>query len=151
MLIRGVSGLGLLTLVVAVAGCSGSAPSPVRGGAAVAVPGYDAPPQAPDFCAGLAGSTHLAEIPAAVGQLAVDQDSASAVGELEGAIADLEVVLDDVADDDGNADLTAALEDLLASVHAATRNPVDDGLRDRLSSRLDALGDAVQPQCEFPT
>jgi hypothetical protein len=56
-----------------------------------------------------------------------------------------------VSGDDRHPAVTTALEDLLASVHSATRNPLDDGLLDRLTTRLGVLGDVVQPSCEFPT
>lgn len=150
MLIRGVGGLILLTLVMAVAGCD-AAPAPARAGGAVAVPAYEAPRQAPDFCTRLAASTHLTRIPTAVGRLTVDPENATAVADLEGAVADLEAVLDDVRRDEPDGDLVGTLESLLTAVRAATAKPVDDGLRDRLSARLDVLGKAVQPVCEFPT
>jgi hypothetical protein len=150
MLKGGVGAVGLLTLV-ALTGCtSDGAPGPTAG-ATVAVPGYESPQGAPGFCDSLAASRHTAELPAAVGMLTVDGDHEAAVDDLEEVIDDLEGVLDEVSGDDGNAAVTAALEDVLAAVHSATRNPVDDALLDRLAVRLETLGDAVQPLCEFPT
>jgi hypothetical protein len=150
-MLRGrVGGLGLLTLV-AVSGCAFAGDPAREAGATAQVPGYEAPAGAPAFCTGLAAATHVGGIPTAVGMLTVDRGDTAAVQQLEAAIGDLEEVLDDVSGDDRNARVTAALEDVLASVHSATRNPLDDGLLDRLTFRLEALGDEVQPLCEFPT
>ena len=150
MLIRGVGGLILLTLVMAVAGCD-AAPAPARAQGAVAVPAYEAPRQAPGFCTRLAASTHLTRIPTAVGRLVVDPQNAAAVGDLKGAITELRAVLEDLRQDGPDGDLAVNVEELIAAVSAATTRPVDAGLRNRLSARLDVLGSAVQPLCEFPT
>jgi len=152
MLWRGLSGLALRTLVAAVAGCtSTAAPTGDGAGAAVAVPGYAAPSGAPDFCARLAETEHVGQLPVAVGRKTVRDSDTSAVSTLQLAIGELEDVLDEVSDEDRHASVSAALEDLLAAAHAATEHPVHDALVDRLTGSLKALGDEVQPLCTFPT
>jgi hypothetical protein len=142
--------LGLLVLLGATAGCTGAADaSPTAGPAAVA--SYHPSATAPSFCARLAASGHVPGIPRAVGTLTADPGNPRAVGRLQDAIADLEAVLTDVSDEAGYAELAGELEDLLAALHSATLNPVDDELRGRISDRLAAVGAAVQPVCDFPT
>jgi hypothetical protein len=133
------------------AGCTEPAEEPPAPGADAAVASYLAPAGAPGFCTRLAASTHLDGVPLAIGTLTADARNEDAVGQLEGAVADLEAVLDDVAEQDVPDELTARFEDLLASLYSATLNPVDDALRTRISERLAALGTQVQPVCEFPT
>ena len=146
---RGVGGLCLLPLALLLPGCtSGADPLPSARGSSVAVPGYEAPSGAPGFCDRLAASTAVGELPAALGMLTTADGNAAAIIDLRQAIDELEAVLSEVELE--NAGVTAALEDLLASVHSATRNPADDELLHRLTTRLDALGEKVQPVCGFP-
>jgi hypothetical protein len=83
--------------------------------------------------------------------LTVDAGNTKAVGAIQAAIGELERVLDRASSDRKNPQVTSALEDLLSAAHSATRNPLDDGLLDRLTTRLATLGERVQPLCEFPT
>jgi hypothetical protein len=116
----------------------------------VAVASYQPPEGAPAFCRLLADSVHVDGLPVAVGTLIADPGNRAAVQQLEDVLAELETVLADVPGEERYAELTAGLEDLLASVHSATENPVDDDLRARISTRLDAFGAQVQPVCVFP-
>ncbi|MFD2090701.1 hypothetical protein [Blastococcus deserti] len=116
----------------------------------VAVPSYQAPPRAPDFCARLAGSRYVDAIPTAVGTLLLEPRDDRARRELSGAVAELEAVLDEVWREPRSDDLSAGMEDLLAALYSATANPVDEQLAIRIADRLDVVGERVQPVCEFP-
>ena len=149
--------VGLAVLVGALTGCdpdrasAPSAASPAAAGSEVAVPAYAAPSGAPPFCVRLSRTTALPEVPAALGVLAAEPGNEPALHRLGEAVTELEAVLAEVVDAGGQARLTAGLEDLLAFLHSATVNPVDDQLRGRISTSLDVVGHEVQPVCEFPT
>ncbi|MCW2700990.1 MAG: hypothetical protein JWQ45_2525 [Blastococcus sp.] len=151
MRIGGPAWLGLVVALGVTVGCTASPEAPPPPTGTAAVPAYRAPAGAPGFCTRLAGSTHVPAIPLAIGTLTADPGNTDAVGALEDAVADLEAVLDDLSDGDRYGDVTAGLEDLLAALHSATVNPVDDALRVRIHDRLAAVGTQVQPVCDFPT
>ena len=143
--------VGLAVLVGALAGCGPDrAAAPAAAAAEVAVPAYAAPPGAPPFCVRLSRTTALPEVPPALGVLVADPGNEPALHRLGEAVTELEGVLADVVDVGGHAHLTAGIESLLAFLHSATVNPVDDGLRERISTWLDVVGHEVQPVCEFP-
>jgi hypothetical protein len=150
MQIGGPRWLGPLLLLGATAACvaPADAPSPERGDVAIAA--YRPPDGAPAFCRLLAESVYVDRLPVAIGTLTADPGNRTAVEQVEDALAELEAVLADVPGEERYADLTAGLEDLLAAVHSATENPVDDDLRARISTRLDRFGGQVQPVCVFP-
>ncbi len=150
MRISGPQWLGPLILLGAVAGCTASVDADPRGAGDPAIPSYQPPEDAPPFCSTLADSVHVDGMPVALGTLTADPEDRVAVAQLEDARAELEDVLAAVPDEERYAELTAGLEYLLAAVHSATVNPVEDDLRTRISTRLDAFGSLVQPVCVFP-
>ena len=72
MLGSGLRILGLLLFVMAASGCTDAGSARPAAHADAAVPSYAAPSGAPSFCADLAGTTHLTDIPEAVGRLTAD-------------------------------------------------------------------------------
>jgi len=151
MRIGGPTWLGLVVVIGVTAGCTAPAEAPAPPGSEPAVAAYRAPAGAPRFCARLAGSTRVAVVPLAVGTLTAEPGNRHAVAQLRYAISDLGAVLDDVSGQHRYDDVAVGLENLLAALHSATVNPVDDSLRSRITDRLSAVGTLVQPVCEFPT
>jgi hypothetical protein len=151
MRIGGPPWLGLVVAVGLTTGCTAPAEAPAPPGGEPAVAAYRAPAGAPAFCARLAGSTRVTDVPLAIGRLTADPGNRHAVAQLRYAGGDLEAVLADVSGQDRYDDVAVGLEDLLAALHSATVNPVDDALGTRIVDRLAAVGTLVQPVCEFPT
>jgi hypothetical protein len=151
MRIRGARVLGLLLLLSALTGCENRDGTVVPAADGdVAVPSYEAPPQAPDLCVPLAGSRHVSTIPTAVGTLMLEPADEHARRELAGAVTELEAVLAYVWREPGSRDLRPGMQELIAALYSATVNPVDDQLATRIGERLDAVAEQVQPMCEFP-
>lgn len=146
---NGGSAVCLLVLVTATAGCTAQA-AETHAADGLAVPAYQPPAGAPRFCTELAGSTHLATLPRAVGTLTAKSDDVDARHDVSLAIADLEPVLTEVRARPGYPALETALADLVAALHKATEAPLDDGITQAISSGLDAVGEQAQPVCRFP-
>ncbi|TFV89889.1 hypothetical protein [Blastococcus sp. CT_GayMR16] len=144
--------LGLLVSTVALAGCLAeeSAPPPAPR-ADVAVLTYAPPSGAPDFCTALAGSTHLTDLPRAVGTLVAQPGDVAAALVLTGAITELDDVLDVVRRQPGFLVLDRSLEDLGGALREARDGPLTEVVREAISDGLDDIGDYVQPVCDFPT
>ena len=142
--------LGLLLLLGSVAACTGEASTPQEPSGVAALPAYEPPSGAPEFCALLAGSTHLATVPSALGVLTVDPSDATARQELTGAVEDLRPVLEDVRFAVEHADLETAVEDLVAALAAASGGRLTDDTSETVARALTAVAEQTQPVCEFP-
>jgi len=145
-----VLGVSFLLLAVSVGCTQPVTEQRIAERADVAVPSYDAGPDAPDYCAALAGSTAVLGIPEAVGTLAGDPGNVGAEVDLTAAIDELRTVLDDVRTD-GRPGLDDAVEELVAALTAARDKGLTDTVRTDISSGLDEVGSLVQPTCRFPT
>jgi hypothetical protein len=150
MRIGGPRWLGPLLLVGAMAGCTDPVDAaPVERGD-VAIASYGAPEGAPTFCHLLADSVHIGDLPLALGTLIADPGDRAAVAQVADAHAELEDVLADLPTGERYAEASAELEQLVGAVRSATEEPVDDGLRRRISAGLSGFGALVQPVCGFP-
>lgn len=143
--------LGLLLLLGSLTACTSRASAPPEPTGAAALPGYDAPYGAPGFCTLLAGSTHLAQVPSALGALTVDPADPAARQVLAAAVDDLRLVLDDVRPDVTYAELETAVEDLVAALTEASGGRLADGIGEAVGAALTTIGEQAQPACEFPT
>ncbi|MCA0144321.1 hypothetical protein [Blastococcus sp. LR1] len=139
--------LGLLTALVCLSACSAD-PSPERETRA-ALPDYAPPAGAPSLCAGLAGSTHFLDIPAAMGELTagiggVDGRSrlAAARGELRGLVAELPA--------DEHPELRAAGDRVVAALLELLGPTLTDDTRTAVLSSMDDFVAELQPACGFP-
>ena len=143
------SGLLVLLLLSSAACTSADAIArPVPGGAAL--PSYDPPAEAPDFCAALADGTDLPRVPAAMGALAVSPDDVEARLYLGSAADEVRGVLEDLRDAGGHADVETALDALATALETANDETVTGVVRADVVRTLDAVGDRVQPLCRFP-
>jgi hypothetical protein len=142
---------GLLVLLVAgTAGCSTPDATASVERADVAVRSYAPPSGAPDFCAVLAGSSHLTDVPSAVGTLTADPEDIEAGLALTAAIGELKDVLDGVRAHSGFVELDSSLEQLAGALRDAREGPMTDAVRTAISTGLDDVGRQVQPVCGFP-
>ncbi|WP_324276340.1 hypothetical protein [Blastococcus brunescens] len=142
----------LICLILPLAGCAGVADAgPGTRSADVAVPSYRPTPDAPDYCDALAGSTHLAGVPAAVGVLAAERGDVEAELELTAAIDELRLIGDGVSDQGGSPRLRAAVDDLVDALNSARDDGVTTSVREVVSAALDDVGRLVQPACRFPS
>jgi hypothetical protein len=115
------------------------------------VQSYAPPSGAPGFCSTLAGSTHLTDLPEAVGTLTADPKDIEATLALTAAISELGDVLDGVREGVGFLELDTSLELLAAALRQAREGPLTDAVRTAISTGLDDVGRQVQPVCGFPT
>lgn len=144
--------LGLLfTFVACTAACDPSDAEPQVTRADVAVLSYSPPSGAPDFCAALAGSTHLTGLPEALGTLTADPDDVEATLALTSVIGELQDVLEEVRARPGFLALDRALARLTDAVREARDGPLTDPVRAAIGTGLDDVGHQVQPVCDFPT
>jgi hypothetical protein len=141
--------IGLFPLV-SLAACTGPDAS-IAERADAAVPSYAAPSAAPGFCAELAGTTHLTDLPVAVGTLTADPQDVEAGLALSAAIDELKAVLDEVRDAPDFAALGTSLEELVAALREAREGSLTDDVRTAIRSGLDRVGHLVQPACDYPT
>jgi hypothetical protein len=151
--IGGPRALGLLVLpgvVLAAAACTGDGP-PSRGEpAGAAVQSYAPPSGAPGYCASLADTTHLTDVPVALGTLTARPGDVEAKLALRAAVDDLQAVGEEVPRTAGSAELGTALDALVAALDRAERGPITDSVRSAVGTGLDDLGRLVQPVCDFP-
>jgi hypothetical protein len=117
----------------------------------VAVRSYVPLAGAPGFCAGLADSVHLTDIPEAVGTLTADPKDVEATLALTAAIDELTTARDAVRAGHGFLALDTALEQLATALRAARDGALSDAVGTAISSGLDDVGRLVQPACGFPT
>jgi hypothetical protein len=150
MRIGGPRWLGPLLLVGAMSGCTDPVDPAPPGRGEVAIASYSAPEGAPTFCHLLAGSVHIGDLPLALGTLIADPGDRTAVAQVADAHVELEDVLADLPTGERYAEVSSELEHLLDAVRSAMQEPVDDGLRRRISAGLNDFGALVQPVCEFP-
>lgn len=143
--------LGLLFLLGSLTACTSQASAPPEPSGIAALPSYEAPSGAPGFCTLLAGSTHLAQVPSALGTLTVDPSDPAARQVLAAAVDDLRAVLDNVRSDVAHADLESAVEDLVGTLTAASGGRLDDGTGEAVGAALTTIGEQAQPACEYPT
>ncbi|MGY1804206.1 hypothetical protein ACI78T_13100 [Blastococcus sp. SYSU D00922] len=145
--------VGLLALLAGpVVGCTGSLDEGSTAQPAnVAVPSYEPAETAPEYCSSLADSSHLTEVPVAMGVLAGERGDVGAELDLTGAIDELRTVQEQVRDAGGSLRLEAAIDDLVESLTAARDRGVTSAMRDDVSTALDDLGRLVQPACRFPS
>jgi hypothetical protein len=142
---------GLLVLLVAGAGgCSTPGATASLERADVAVRSYAPPSGAPGFCTALAGSTHLTDVPSAVGTLTADPEDIEAGLALTAVIGELTDVLDGVRAHPGFLELGRSLEQLAGALREAREGPLTDAVRTAITTALDDVGRQVQPVCGFP-
>jgi hypothetical protein len=139
--------LGLLVGVSLAAACSAEQVEPVPD---AAVASYEAPRDAPAFCARLANSTELLRVPGAIGSLVAGTDPVEAKLSLTGAVTELRTVQDDVRAASGYAALDAQLDDLVAGLMQATNGPLTQSVLASIREGLEAVGEHTQPVCRFP-
>ena len=143
--------VGLLFLLTgALAGCSGDELKTTER-TDVAVRAYAVPHGAPGYCASLAGSTHLAQVPAAIGTLVARSGDVEAKLTLAAAVDDLRAVRAELTTDTAPAALETALDDLVAALDQAEDGALTDTARAAIATGLDDVGRIVQPICDFPT
>jgi hypothetical protein len=151
MRIGGPRWLGPLLLLGGTAGCIAPVGTTPAERGDVAIASYSPPDGTPEFCRLLADSVHIDDLPVALGTLTAYPEDRNAVAEVEDALAELEDVLVDIPDGERYAGLSDGLDDLVTAVRKATEDSVHDGLRTRISTRLDRFGTLVQPVCRFPS
>lgn len=146
-------GIGLLFSVSAVAACTpaATAVTPRAERADVAVPSYAPPSGTPEFCALLAGTTRLTDVPAALGTLAADPGDIEAGLTMSAAIDELQGVVDRVPVRAGYLAVGTSLEQLITSLRTARDGQLTDSVRTSISMDLDEVGRQAQTLCGFPT
>lgn len=150
MPLTGAGRLGVPALVLAALAACGPADDarPAAGGAAL--PSYDAPAGAPDFCTRLAGIGGLNRLPVSVGTL-LSGAHVEARTQVSQVVRELRGVLADVRDDGGADDLGTALEELVQSLGSAVDGPLTPPVGDAVAAALQQVGAQAQPLCGFPT
>jgi hypothetical protein len=144
--------LGLLIpLLAATAGCTATEAQPRSTRADVAVRSYAPPSGAPGFCSTLAGTTHLPDLPEALGTLTADPEDVESTLALTAAIGELTYVRNEVEDGPDVTDLVSSLDGLVSALRQARERPVTDAVRTAISTGLDDVGRQVQLLCGFPT
>jgi hypothetical protein len=150
----GVGRLRVLCLVlplVATAGCTTAGSASRAQLADVAVPSYAPPSGAPNFCATLAGTTHLTGLPVVLGTLTTQPEDVGARLELTAAADELQQVLDQVSVQTGGGALFGSLKQLVAALREARDTPLTDQIRTQISTGLDDVGRRAQAACRFPS
>lgn len=136
-------------LLVAVTACaSGESPAPAPG-AAAAVPSYQAPAGAPDFCARLASLAGFGRLPVSIGTLAAGKD-VEARAQVSGVVRELRGVLADVRSEGGYAGLVTALDGLVHALGEVGEGPLPDPVRGAVTAGLEQVDVQAQPTCGFP-
>jgi hypothetical protein len=151
--IGGSRALGLLVLpgvVLAATACTGENPRARAQPAGAAVQSYAAPSGAPGYCESLATTTHLTEVPVALGTLTARPGDVEAKLALRAAVDELQAVGEQVSQNARTAELGTALDDLVAALDRAEGGPITDSVRSAVSTGLDEVGRLVQPVCDFP-
>jgi hypothetical protein len=136
----------LLAAVTACASGGGQAPAP---GAAAAVPSYEAPAGAPDFCSRLASLVELGRLPVSIGTLAAGKD-VEARAQVSGVVRELRGVLADVRSEGGHGGLVTALGGLVHALGEVGDGPLPDPLRGAVTAGLEQVDLQAQPTCGFP-
>jgi hypothetical protein len=142
--------LGLLFPLAAMTACT-TADAPHAQLADVAVPSYAPPSGAPDFCATLAGTTHLAGLPVDLGTLMAQPDDVGARLELTAAADELKSVLDQVHDRRDRGALGSSLQDLVRVLRDARDGPATDAVLAKIAAGLGDVGRRAQTLCGFPS
>lgn len=142
---------GLVFPLVALAGCTTADDGPAVPRADAAVPSYAAPSGAPAICAELAGTTHLAGLPVAVGTLTAQPEDVGAKLEITAAIDELTGVLDKAGHRPGLAALDRSVRDLVEVLRDARDARLTDAVRTEISTGLDDVGLRAQAFCGFPS
>jgi hypothetical protein len=152
VLTRRLRDLGLLLLLLAgIAACTqGEVPSTAPQ-IDVAVQAYTPPSAAPGFCAGLADSRQLPQVPQAVGTLVAEPGEVEATLVLTGAITELEDMLDDIRERPGFLALDRSVDELVTTLRKARDGRVTEAVRVAITEGLDDIGHRVQSVCDFPT
>ena len=156
MLVSSLRAPGLLLFVMAVfvvaaSGCTDAESARPAAGADAAVPSYAAPSGAPVFCADLAATTHLTDIPEAVGRLTADPRDVEAGLALTAAMAELDAVIDRVRVTVGFRELDTSLEVLVGALEHARDGSTTEAVRTAISTGLDDVGRKTQAVCGFPS
>ncbi|WP_157944033.1 hypothetical protein [Blastococcus atacamensis] len=147
MLPRRSASLGLLSLVLCLSACSAEVSPPPDKPAAVT--DYEPPSGAPSLCAGLAGSTHFLDIPAAMGDLTAGVDAVDGRSRLAAARGELRALVADLPAGD-HPELRAATDDLLDAMLAVLDTPLTEDAREDVLTTMDEFVAQLQPVCEFP-
>jgi hypothetical protein len=140
----------LIVLLGAVAGCASADAGSPSMRADVAVASYTPPAGAPAFCARLAASTHLADLPSAVGLLTAEPADVETKLGLGAAIEELRGVLLEVRREGGQFELDSSIAELVDALQQTGQGPVTDSVRAAIADGLDDVGTRVQPLCGFP-
>ncbi|MBN1091769.1 hypothetical protein JKP75_03780 [Blastococcus sp. TML/M2B] len=140
--------LGAALLVLAAAVACG--PDDDVRPADAALPSYEAPEDAPEFCTRLAGVGGLDRLPVSLGALLGGPD-VEARTQVSQVARDLRDVLADVRDQDGPAELDAALDDLVGALGGVADGSRDEPAGADVSAALRQVGALAQPICGFPT
>ncbi|MBJ7452950.1 MAG: hypothetical protein JHC71_12840 [Blastococcus sp.] len=150
MRIAGALRLGVpAVLLVAVTACaSGESPAPAPG-AAAAVPSYEAPAGAPDFCSRLASVAELDRLPVSIGTLAAGED-VEARAQVSGVVRELRGVLADVSAEGGHGGLVTALGGLVHALGEVGDGPLPEPVRGAVAAGLEQVDVQTQPTCRFP-
>jgi hypothetical protein len=150
--VRRLRDLGLVILLLAgAAACTPAETAPPEAGVDVAVRAYSPPAGVPGFCALLADSAYLTELPEAVGTLTVEPGDVEAKLLLTAAITELDGVLADVRERPGFLALERSVDELLTTLRDARDERLTETARTAIVSGLDDIGHQVQPICGFPT
>ena len=133
--------LGLVVLLLGGASaCTHAGTAPPENGADVAVRAYSPPSGVPGFCTLLADSTHLTGLPEAVGTLTVDPGDVEAKLLLTAAIAELDDVLADLAEDPGSLALDHSVDELLTTLQDVRDAGLTETAQTAIASGLDDIG-----------
>ncbi|RBY94444.1 hypothetical protein DQ244_03780 [Blastococcus sp. TBT05-19] len=139
--------LGLLSTLLCLSACSAEASSPPS--AQAALPGYEAPDGASALCAGLAGSTHFLDIPAAMGQLTSGVGAVDGRSRLAAARGELRSMVDGLPAGE-DPDLRAAADGVIAALLAVLGPELTDEARADVLASMDEFVAQLQPACGFP-
>jgi hypothetical protein len=152
VLFRRLRDLGLLFLLLAgIAACTHAETPPAAPRIDVAVQAYTPPSTAPGFCAGLADSSQLPQLPEAVGTLIAEPGEVEASLVLTGAITELEGLLDDIREGPGFVALDRSADALVTTLRSARDGRLTEMVRIAITEGLDDVGRRVQAVCDFPT
>lgn len=151
MRIAGAGRLGVPALLLAAVAACGSVDDARPAAAAdAAVPSYEAPAGAPEFCARLASLDELGRLPESLGTLLTGAD-VEARTQVSQAVGELREVLSEVRENGGHDQLETALDELVQALGAVVDGPLTAAVGDSVSAGLAQVGEQAQPPCGFPT
>lgn len=148
--IAGVLRFGLPAVVLAaVTACGSTEGPPSATGTDAAVPSYEAPADAPGFCAQFASMSELNRLPVSIGTLAAGTD-VEARTQVSGVVRELRAVLAGVRAEAGHGDLATALDGLVQALAQVGDGPLTARVRGEVTAALEQVDVQAQPACGFP-